>query len=325
MTAPDSALETSVPWMSVILVTDRYQTIGRVIARLRSQTVRDHLEIVIVAPSGQPEEWHQAALEGFAGIRLVEVGSILPLATARAAGVRAASAPVVAIGETHAFPQPGWAEALIKAHAQPWAVVVPAFENANPEGALSWGAFLRDYGLWVDGLPAREIAVVPPYNTATKREVLLGLAGGLERMVSESEDLTTSLRAGGHRSYFEPAAKIDHANLSRPRSWLTQRFLCGRVHAAGRAERWSRLRLLLYACAAPLIPLVILSRLIGSVRLTQQTRRLPTGAVLALVLGAIASAAGEMVTYVAGGRPDLGLRMDEYELYKLRYISLPAQ
>ena len=325
MTAPDPPLETSGPWMSVILVTDRYQTIGEVIARLRSQTVRDHLEIVIVAPSGQPEEWDQSALEVFAGVRLVEVSSIWPLAAARAAGVRAASAPVVVIGETHAFPQPGWAEALIKAHAQPWAVVVPAFENANPDSALSWAAFLRDYGLWVDGLPAREIAFVPPYNTATKREVLLGLGGSLERMVSQGEELATSLRAGGHRSYFEPAAKIDHINLSRPRSWLAQRFLTGQVLAAGRAERWSRVRLLLYACAGPLIPLVILSRLIGSVRLMQRTGRLPAGTVFALVLGAIASAAGEVVTYAAGARPDIKLRLDRYELYKLRYISFPAQ
>jgi hypothetical protein len=57
----------------------------------------------------------------------------------------------------------------------------------------------------------------------------------------------------------------------------------------------------------------------------QRTGRLPAGTVLALVLGAIASAAGEVVTYAAGARPGIKLRLDEYELYKLRYISLPAQ
>jgi hypothetical protein len=325
MTAPDSSREGTLPWMSIILVTDRYPTIRQVITRLRQQTVQAQLEIVIVVPAGQPVELDQSALSNFAGVRLVRVSSILPLASARAAGVRAATAPIVAIGETHAFPRPGWAEALIKAHAQPWAVVVPAFDNANPDSALSWAAFLRDYGLWMDGLPAREIGFVPAYNTATKRDVLLGLDGELESMVSRAEDLAKNLRAGGHRSYFEPGAKIDHANISRPKAWLLQRFLIGQVLAAGRAEHWSRPRLLLYACAAPLIPAVILSRLASPVRLMQQRGRLTAGIVLALVFGAVASAAGEMITYILGARPAAKLRVDEYELYKLRYTSLPSE
>ena len=313
------------PEMSIILVTDRYQTIREVIARLREQTVRDRLELILVAPETQPLELEPEALDGFASALLVEVDSILPLAQPRVAGVQAANAPVIVIGETHSFPHPGWAEALIKAHAQPWAVVVPAFGNANPEGALSWAAFLRDYGRWVEGLPAREIDFVPPYNTATKRDVLLEFGGRLQRMVTQGDELAADLRARGHRTYFEPAARIDHANVSRPVPWLAQRFLTGRVMAAGRAERWSRGRRLLYACGSPLIPAVVLARLVSSVRMVRRSRRLPWGTLLAMVVGAIASAAGEMVTYAAGVRSSVKLRSDEYELHKLNYTHLPAQ
>jgi hypothetical protein len=325
MPLPDRPDTATSPLMSVILVTDSYSTISRVVARLDEQTVRERLEIVIVVPSTavvELDHWH---LQAFAQVRLVRVESILPLASARAAGVRAATAPIVAIGETHAFPQPGWAEALIKAHEQPWAVVVPAFCNANPEGSISWAAFLRDYGLWMDGLPAGEIDFVPPYNTATKRDVLLALDGGLEGLVSRAEDLAASLRAGGYRSYFEPAAKIDHANVSRPSPYVAQRFLIGRVFAAGRVDQWSKARLLLYACAAPLIPAVILARLLRPVRVMRESRRLTGGTLFALALGAVISAAGEMVTYAFGARPAAKLRLDEYELYKLRYTSLPNQ
>ena len=41
--------------------------------------------------------------------------------------------------------------------------------------------FLRDYGVWMEGLPARPTERVPPYNTAVKREVLLGFGDRLER------------------------------------------------------------------------------------------------------------------------------------------------
>jgi hypothetical protein len=312
------------PQMSVILVTDRYQTIREVMAHLRDQTVRDRLEIVIVAPAGQPLDLDPGALDCFASVCHVEVDSILPLAQPRAAGVRVARAPVIVIGETHAYPHPGWAEALIKAHAQPWAVVVPAFGNANPEGALSWAAFLRDYGRWVDGLPAGEIDFMPPYNTATKREVLLQFGGRLDHMVSQGDELGTSLRARGYRTYFEPAAKIDHANVARPMDWLVQRFLSGRVLAAGRAERWSRARRAVYTCGAPLIPAVVLSRLVAAVRQMKRSRRLPMGTLLAMVVGAVASAAGEMVTYAAGAGRSVWLRSDEYELHKVRYTYLPV-
>ena len=310
------------PAMSVILVTDRFETIRRVIARFRQQTVRNQLEIIIVTSSSQSLDPDPAALSDFAGVRVVEVASILPLGAARAAGVRQAGAPVVVIGETHSFPHPGWGEALIRAHSKPWAVVVPAFGNANPEGALSWAAFLRDYGRWEEGLPRGEIDFMPPYNTATKREVLLSFGDRLERMVAHGDELARDLGTGGHRTYFEPTARIDHANVSRPIDWLKQRFYVGRVLAAHRAERWSRLRRLLYACGAPLIPAVVLSRLASPVRLAWQTQKLPAGTLPALVLETIASAAGEMVTYAAGAGSSVRLRTDEYELHKLRYTAL---
>src|SRR5262245_4657222 len=239
--------QTTGPCLSVVLVTDHYRTIRRVISLLRAQRARSQMEIVVVVPAGQPLT-SDAGLDGFGGVRCVEVSSIIPLGPARAAGVRAATAPVVVIGETHSFPQAGWAEALIEAHTRPWAVVVPAFSNANPDSALSWAAFLRDYGPWVDGLPAGEIDFLPPYNTATKREVLLGFGDRLERMVAQGDELSTALRSAGHRVWFEPAARIEHANVARPWSWVVQRYLVGRVIASGRAERWSRSQRLLYAC-----------------------------------------------------------------------------
>jgi hypothetical protein len=322
---PDPLPDVTSPLMSVILVTDTYSTISRVICRLGEQTVRAHLEIVFVVPSGQMMELDRWELKPFANVRLVQVTSILPLAAARAAGVRAASAPIVAIGETHAFPHPGWAEALIKAHEQPWAVVVPAFCNANPEGPLSGAAFLRDYGLWMDGLPAGEIEFVPPYNTATKRSVLLASGGAMERLVSRAEELASTLRAGGYRCYFEPAAKIDHANVARVSPYFAQRFLSGQVLAAGRIDQWSRARILLYICAAPLIPAVILTKLRTPIRLMRANGRLSGRTLFALVLGAVTSAAGETVTYAFGARPSAKRRLDEYELYKLRYTSIPPR
>jgi Glycosyl transferase family 2 len=75
----------------------------------------------------------ESELRDFLQFRVVEVGTINSTARARATGVRHASAPVVALTEDHAYPAPGWAEALINAHKEGWAAVGPVMANANRE------------------------------------------------------------------------------------------------------------------------------------------------------------------------------------------------
>ena len=79
------------------------------------------------------------------------------LAPARAAGILAATAPIVFVGETHSFPDSKFAEVLLAGFSGPWTSITPAFDNANPDSAMSWAAFISDYGRWARGLPAGEI------------------------------------------------------------------------------------------------------------------------------------------------------------------------
>ena len=131
------------PQMSVVIVTpDDYESIRETIRYLRDQTVRDRLELIIVAASAETFEVDQSELKDFFRYRVIGVGNIGSIASANAAGLRQATAPVVAFVEEHSYPDPEWAEALIKAHQQPWAAVGPVMRNANPERLTSWADFL---------------------------------------------------------------------------------------------------------------------------------------------------------------------------------------
>jgi hypothetical protein len=307
--------------LSVILATDRYETIRPVVRHLSRQTVRHQLEIVIVAPSAGPFSRDEDELQGFGAVRLVGVGSIQPLSAARAAGVRAARAPLVFIGETHTYAHPGWAQALIGAHAREWTVVAPAFGNANPKSALSWANFLLDYGEWLQGLPPREIGMAPTHNSAYDRGILLALGPGLERALTHGDQLTSLLRAGGHRSYFEPAARIDHLNIARLKPWIRERFFSGLLVGTRRAERWPAWRRLVYFCGSPLIPAVLLARMRKPLRVLGHETRLPAGTRPAMALGAVISAFGEMVGYAFAAAEGAEEHMLEYELHKVKYAS----
>lgn len=307
--------------MSVVLVTDRDETIRRVIEHLAAQTAKDRVEVVLVGPAGSglgagPN------LDGFAGVQVVDLDSPLELGEARAAGVRAASAPLVFIGETHTYPHPRMVEELIRAHAGPWAAVIPAFGNANPDGAASWAAFLPDYGAWTPAAPPGEVRFYPMYNASYRRSALLELGDRLGDALRGGDEMAIGLRSRDRRVCFAPAARIDHANVSTPPTdWIRERYLGGRLISAIRAERWSWTKRLLYLCAAPLLPGLYLWRVRAGLRPAGRGGKRPRGTFPLILVAVLIKAAGEAIGYVRGAQPDIDRRMTEYELHRTAYTS----
>ena len=320
-----SAVRSALPALSYVLITDHFRTITRVVRQLGEQTARSDVELVIVCPSAAALQADEQSLTGFASVIVKEVGALHPLSTARAVGVRAATAPIVFLGETHSFPHPGFAAAIIAAHREPWDVVIPGLDNANEDGALSWSSFLVDYGYWLHHLPAGQVGAAPTWNVAYKKETLLQLGDGLGPALTGGDELATMLRAGGRTIYFQPSARLDHANLSRTvGGWVDERYLAGLVVGANRKRRWPLARRWVYVLAAPLIPAVILRRTMRSVRTALEHRRLPRFTIPAMMVAAFIRTWGEVVGYLTGARSDQEERMEEYELHKMKYTRASA-
>jgi hypothetical protein len=184
---------------------------------------------------------------------------------------------------------------------------------------------LHDYGYWLHALPSREAAMSPTHNVAYKRQVLLELGSGLDHALTQGDQLPIALRESGHRLYFEPAARLDHLNVTQPGPWVRERFLGGLLLAGRRAQRWSVLRRLVYFCGSPLIPAVLLTRLRKPIGLALREARLPAGTLLALVAAMAISSLGEMVGYARGAGRAADLAMLEFEVHKLRYASSRAR
>lgn len=99
----------------------------------------------------------------------------------RAAGVRRARGEIVAIGEDHAVPAPGWAKAVLDAHDRhPHAdAVVGCLVNAT-DGTLSGRAnFLAFAAAWAPPMPELPSRRPPPASTlSVKRRALADLGDG---------------------------------------------------------------------------------------------------------------------------------------------------
>lgn len=310
------------PDLSVVLVTDHFTTIRRVVRHLGDQTARAVIEIVIVCPSAVALEADSEALGVFAGVVVKEVRSVHPMSLARAVGVRAATADVVFLGETHSYPHPEFAATVIATHRDAWDVVVPGMDNANDDGAMSWAAFLIDYGYWLFHLPAGQVGAAPTWNVAYKRKSLMDLGTQLGTALTGGDELATAFRERGHTIYFQPAARLDHANVSRSAGdWLHERYLSGLLVGGNRRGRWGASRRWLYVLASPLIPVVLIYRTAPSVRAALRRGRLPRFTIPALVVGAMVRTLGEVVGYIAGARAKEEERMEEYELHKVKYTA----
>jgi hypothetical protein len=91
--------------LSVVLITDHFRTIARVVRHLGEQTVRGEVEIVIVCPSARSLEADEQALSGFASVAVKEIGALHPMSAARAAGVRVATAPIRTVTRIRTSPR----------------------------------------------------------------------------------------------------------------------------------------------------------------------------------------------------------------------------
>jgi glycosyltransferase involved in cell wall biosynthesis len=309
--------------MSVVLVTpDRYDNIRKTMEHLQAQTVLDQLEIVIVVPSAATLDSAKTEIAAFDRVRVVEVGEIKSTGRAIAAGVREASAPVVTYAEEHAYPAPGWAEALINAHRQPWAAVGAALANANPDNMTSWASLFTDFGPWVEPARSGEINHLPWHHTAYKRALLMEYDSKLGAMLETESMLHRDLQARGYRLYFESAAKTNHVNISLLFSYLGAEFHGARMFAANRAQsaKWSIFRRLLYVCRTPLIPFVRLKRILRYIfRSGRQCELLPR-ILPALILGLIADAFGQLTGYALEAG-DAAQRRVSFELSRYQHIK----
>jgi glycosyltransferase involved in cell wall biosynthesis len=288
------------PDLSVILVTpDCYGTIRKTIRSLREQTVRDCLEIVIVAPSERTLGLVEKELQGFHSVRVIEFGEIKTLSSARVAGIRAASAPLVALGEDHAFPESGWAQALIEAHDQPWAAVGPAFLNGNP-GLMSWISLVMDYGRWLEPVAGGVTDDVAGHSSSWNRSLLLEYGPALERMMQAPTLMHWDLQAKGHRLYLEPAAKVRHVNITRLSSFVLDHLYGAQIFAAARAQNWPWVQRLFYVAGMPLLMFRTFRDWLGHIHRTGLEPELLPRAWPLLLLSLAVWSLGEMIGYGFG-------------------------
>src|SRR5262249_46298479 len=157
----------------VCMLGSHRERLPRLSAALAAQTAVDEMELVLVGGDGTPPfgdgmPWKQ--------VPWPPGGSY---GEARAEAARQAEREIVACLLDHFYPDPGWADALIRTYRErPWAAVGYGFRNANPTTYSSRATFLAHFGPWASA-GSEESAVLPGNDISYRRRELLTLGSDL--------------------------------------------------------------------------------------------------------------------------------------------------
>lgn len=291
-----------------------------VIEDLRRQTAREEIELIVVAPDR--EGLPAAATDGFWGHQWILLPEVRECGKAMAAAVRAARAPFAVYAEEHATFDPAWAVRLLAAHRNGYDVVGFAMENANPGSLTSWAHLYGQFGPVVAPVESGESDFLAGHHVSYKVPLLLEYGELLPAMLEDESALLLDLRRRGVKLYIAGDAVSRHVNISRLTTYVLMDFTGQRSFAAARAAvgRWPWWRRILYAGAAPLLPLVRGRRILRHLRRTGRDRALLPRILLPIGAALLAGACGEALGYLLGGGRS-ALRKAPIELRRELYLK----
>jgi hypothetical protein len=307
----------SLPELSILLVTDSVVRLRKVLRCYRVQTDPARLEIVIAALAGADLSADPVRALGFVHVQVVRVAGT-DVTRAEEQAVRAATAPFVVFAQAHAYPRPGFVDAVLAARRSGcWVGIGPAMMSANPDSVVSWAAMCSHYGHWSVGGPRGPVSRLPGHYCAYDRGALLSFGERLYGLLDAGAALQVALRARGGELFFEPAARVELVNVSRFGWYLVDQFFQSMKFATKRRRGWSLRRRLSYVVGAPVIPVVRLARILGDLRRSGRLHEACQGLPV-LLAGLTVSAAGELVGYAVGSgaiMPSIDTARD-----RLRYL-----
>jgi hypothetical protein len=179
-------------------------------------------------------------------------------------GMAWARGDVVAITTSHFTPATDWLAAIRQAHAHLAAPALGGPIEAPAGDVVTWATYFLRYSPYLAYRKEQAVADVAGDNASYKRAVLEGCPNLLEDGFWEL-DVHRRLRAAGKKVVFVPDIHVTLCRSFGFGTFLRQRFRHGRQFGQARFAQRSTLIRVAAGLAAPLIPVIFLSKIVGRV------------------------------------------------------------
>jgi len=213
-------------------------------------------------------------------------------------GILAARAPRVALTTAQCVPSADWARQIRHADMQRWAGVGGAIDNDPAASAANWAIFFLRYSAFappLKGGPAPEIAAD---NAVYDRAAILACPDLLAEGFWEPS-FHRRFHDAGRMLLLDPAIVVTHHGLVTASDFAAQRMAHGHEYGAERGGRASRMTALGLLLRSPLVPLLILARIVRREMARREYRRHLLPSLPWLLAFAVAWSAGEASGYAA--------------------------
>ncbi len=241
--------------------------------------------------------------EKYPEVRLIACPPETSLPELRAIALDHASGQFVVVTEDHCVPADDWLESIARTFstAPPrTAAVGGCIENSVCDTALDWATFFCEYGSFLAPVTEGPSLVLPGMNVAYVHSILRNidrsvLTGGFWETTLHPILLNT-----GKVMISTPTIKLYHSKKFSLMLFVRQRFLYSRHYAGQRFGHHQMTRRLIAFAATPVLPLVLLYRLLKQIGSKNRLRLELALALPILVLFVMVWAYGEMVGYALG-------------------------
>lgn len=251
------------PLVSVVIASvSGFPALGECLDALGRQDGAAGAEIIVADRCGAETRAALRARFPSALVVAADPGTSIP--ALRAAGIARARGRMIAILDDHCHAAPGWLRAIGRQHETGALVVGGAVENGSVERVVDWAAFFCEYARFMPPVPRGEVGEITGNNTVYDRGVLetLGADGRAELWESF---LHERLRARGVRFRSDPDLSVSHKKAVGYLQFLSQRYHYSRSYAGMRLHGAPWWRRLAYACATPVLPPLLLGRMVATV------------------------------------------------------------
>jgi len=192
-------------------------------------------------------------------------------------GIVAARAPWVALLSAHVVPAEGWLDALLRCPVDDTLAGIGGWFSQDPTAsACDWAIYLLRYAAFARPLDAT-VTHIAADNAAYRRAAVLAQPDLVARGFWEVEYHVRFI-AQGLRLQLLGALEVQHVNRYSARRFARQRRDHGFAFGNDRARRVGRARAGLLALLAPVVPAVLLAKVLRRAQRAGLLARAPLGA-----------------------------------------------
>lgn len=246
----------------VIPAVNGWADLDRCLSAIDGERASTAIEAIVPERCG--EEVRGLAARKFPWARIIPVSAETTIPQMRAAGIREARSPTVAIVEDHTIVRPGWARDMVEARTDETRVVGGGLVNAATDSIVDWAAWLCEYSHLAGPAPVGVVDSMHGNHTAYDRQLLEE-----HRDIVESgkwEDaLHSAIQRKGVTLWSRPDIVAGHEKHYSVGEYTSQRFLYSRAYAAMRTSGATGLRKFVYGLLAFTLPPILLYRIVNRV------------------------------------------------------------